>query len=208
MKRELGIIWFVCLAGMGVVGEQSLSQPGSPAEDGATTTAKVSVVEPFAEPERVRIDMPETWKEESRASADLLDEGPAQGIPVGDAGERFGVGARSSVHELVKNWAEAWSEQRVEDYLAFYAIDFKPSSGLSREGWKRLRRERVATPEFIRVTVNFMRPIQEVAPGRFRVVIRQAYASDHYSDVVEKALDVVQEGHRWRILREELRATL
>src|SRR5882762_11256843 len=49
-------------------------------------------------------------------------------------------GDGAAVLQTVLAWASAWSNQKVESYLAFYAQDFKTPKGEAREQWEAARR--------------------------------------------------------------------
>ena len=53
---------------------------------------------------------------------------------------------------LVRQWAQAWSDQRVEDYLESYSSGFLPPGGRSLERWQDQRRQRITRPRFIKTT--------------------------------------------------------
>jgi tetratricopeptide (TPR) repeat protein len=102
---------------------------------------------------------------------------------------------------LVEAWAQAWSEQRAEDYLYFYSQGFRPAKDLSRDDWEELRRLRVAAPDFIKVSVAFL-DFETSDPDRALVRFNQSYESDTFSDVVTKTLELVREGGSWKIASE------
>lgn len=102
---------------------------------------------------------------------------------------------------LVEAWAAAWSEQRVGDYLFFYARAFRPSGGGSRSDWAELRRRRLEAPSFISVEVADL-AVDIDGPERARVVFEQSYRSDSYQDRVRKSLELVREDGLWKILSE------
>lgn len=101
----------------------------------------------------------------------------------------------------VREWARAWQEQRVDDYLSSYAADFQPVGGVSRDDWEALRRTRVSKPRFIELTIEGLR-IEEVGANRVRAHFRQTYRSDTYADATEKTLDLVRQEEQWLILAE------
>lgn len=103
---------------------------------------------------------------------------------------------------LVEQWARAWSEQRVDDYLAFYADGFLPDNGMSRIDWEESRRERIGAPEFIKVEVAILDSSSE-SPDREKVTFLQAYESNTYRDQVTKTLTLVRDGAHWKILEEK-----
>lgn len=101
----------------------------------------------------------------------------------------------------VMNWAQAWSSQDVEAYLAAYAPDFEPGGGMSRSAWADLRRQRVAAPSSISVNVTDPEAIS-TGPQTVRVNFTQEYSSATYSDRVAKVLEMRQVGGQWLITRE------
>jgi len=127
--------------------------------------------------------------------ASLGLEAPAKG-PVG-----------AVLREPVEAWARAWAEQDVERYLGAYAPGFRPPYGLSRDAWEMLRRERVAGPGNIQVSISEIRVLQR-NDGRAQVTFRQDYRSDRYQDSVRKRLELVRDGERWLIAEEQVVATL
>ena len=112
----------------------------------------------------------------------------------------------AGVREAVAAWASAWSEQRIKEYLAFYAADFEPTGYASRQAWETVRRQRLAAPAFIEVKVDLeTSTVRETGPGEASVTFTQSYRSDSFSDTVEKTLDMVREVGAWRIRRETSR---
>lgn len=133
------------------------------------------------------------------AIAEALDE--AQGEAEADtAGPPPANAAPGELADLVEAWARAWSDQRVDDYLYFYASDFSPVGGASREEWEALRRERLSAPSFVKVSVAFL----DFETGESGAMVRfnQSYESDTFSDVVTKTLQLVREEGAWKIARE------
>ncbi len=110
---------------------------------------------------------------------------------------------RVELANAVSAWAAAWSEQRVKNYLSFYAADFQPTGFSSREAWEATRRQRVAAPSFIEVDIDLgsMR-VTEIGPDQASATFVQRYRSDRYGDTVEKTLVFVREDGGWRIRTE------
>ena len=103
--------------------------------------------------------------------------------------------------ETVRAWAAAWSNQQVEDYLSFYAPDFRPADGLDRAAWEARRRERLRRPAYIRVTISGL-SAESAGDGAVRATFGQEYESDTFSDRVSKILTLVERDGRWLILTE------
>ncbi len=105
------------------------------------------------------------------------------------------------VREVIRGWARAWSERRVEEYLSYYSVDFVPASGATRADWERRRRDRLLSPGSIRVTVVSLN-MQDVTPTEMRVTFTQSYRSDTYRDRVRKTFRMVWETGAWKIAEE------
>jgi hypothetical protein len=113
---------------------------------------------------------------------------------------------RGELTRLVTGWADAWSRQRIKEYLDFYAPDFQPAGHASHEDWERERRRRVSTPRFIEVEVDLeSMKIGRSGAGEASVTFLQRYRSDRFGDTVEKTLDLTRIDGVWRIRREESR---
>lgn len=118
---------------------------------------------------------------------------PAAGLP----------GAEQAIWRAVQSWAEAWSDQRADDYLSYYDQRFVPPGGGSRAQWEALRRRRLAAPSYIRISLALLeveRPAQDRAIAHFV----QAYESDRFRDTVTKALELVSTEAGWRIVGERV----
>ncbi len=149
-----------------------------------------------------RIPIPPGFAEEllRRArGARPLSEPDSAGKAAGEAKP----GTDAAVRAAVMEWAEAWSDQRIDDYLSFYASSFRPPGGMSHGDWESLRRQRISSPASITISLEQL----EVVTVADRVAVAtfiQSYRSDVYSDRVSKLLDLVREGGEWRILEERV----
>jgi adhesin transport system outer membrane protein len=59
----------------------------------------------------------------------------------------------AELQQRLRDWAAAWSAKDVDQYLGFYAADFKPAKG-SRGAWEQQRRRLVGKPGPIAVAVD------------------------------------------------------
>jgi tetratricopeptide (TPR) repeat protein len=113
--------------------------------------------------------------------------------------------AAADIHEgvltAVTNWADAWSRQDVNAYLSHYAAEFVPADGKRRQHWVRLRRKRVAAPQFIRVEISTPK-VEFSSDSRATVTFKQSYRSETYEDYVTKRLDLLRKDQTWKILGE------
>ncbi len=106
------------------------------------------------------------------------------------------------VAEAVQAWAKAWSSKDVDAYIASYAPDFKVPGGESRAAWEKSRRQRIAAPKSISVTVDDLKIAPE-GDALARATFRQGYRSDVLQPMqTTKTLVLARNDGRWRI-REE-----
>ena len=112
----------------------------------------------------------------------------------------------AAVEARLRDWALAWSEQRVEDYLAFYNSSFRPAGGKSRSQWARSRRQALLAPTFIRVDLSSLR-VRVLDADRAGVELVQAYRSNTHHDVLTKMLELAREGDGWKIVAETVIST-
>ena len=103
----------------------------------------------------------------------------------------------------VEEWARAWSEQRVDDYLSTYSSQFKPEGEMSRQEWEAFRRTRILRAAGIQVQV-LLAEESEIGPGERVVSFVQAYRSSSYQDRVRKTLRLVWEDEAWKISEERV----
>jgi tetratricopeptide (TPR) repeat protein len=107
----------------------------------------------------------------------------------------------ADVMRAVRDWAQAWSNQSVDDYLGFYAAEFEPQSGQTRASWERERRNRINGKSRIEIRVES--PIIVYDSGQATVQFKQTYVSDRFTNVSVKTLVLAKSGSRWMIVREK-----
>ncbi len=102
---------------------------------------------------------------------------------------------------VLKRWATSWSSQAVDDYLAFYAAEFTPANGSSRQAWEDQRRRRLTRPKNISLKLrDFV--LLESSKNRIKLELTQQYQSDRYADKTRKMFDLIKQNGAWQILRE------
>lgn len=106
------------------------------------------------------------------------------------------------VTQMVQAWAKAWSAQKVNDYLSFYAPDFRPPRG-SRADWEKSRRERVSAPKQISVEVSSFK-VAVTDDTHASVTFRQHYKADTLNSATTKTLVLVKSGEKWLIQQERV----
>ncbi len=105
------------------------------------------------------------------------------------------------VLQTVLAWANAWSKQNVETYLAFYAQDFKTPKGEARSEWEAARRQRISGPKKIEVVVESPK-VTLKDQNNAVVSFRQTYRSDNLNIKSSKTLIMVRNEGRWAIQQE------
>ncbi len=153
-----------------------------------------------AGPVRTDEPRPEAQIAATEPTALAQSSGPAAELPRPEATEEPVRGAED-VAPFVEGWRAAWSEQRVDDYLASYAEGFRPANGMGRTTWESQRRQRIEAPEFIRVTIAYLdEPRIDGDSASIRFL--QSYESDTFQDRVSKTLELIWEDGGWKILEE------
>jgi ketosteroid isomerase-like protein len=103
----------------------------------------------------------------------------------------------------VQAWAKAWSAQNANEYLAFYAPDFKAPKGQSRSVWEKSRRERIAAPKHIQVSVSAFN-VTVIDDTHVSVTFRQHYQAETLNSATTKTLVLVKSGEKWLIQQERV----
>ena len=107
----------------------------------------------------------------------------------------------ADVRRLTSAWAGAWSARDVGAYLAYYAPDFTPEGGMSRDAWSQQRKQRIGKAVAPNVEVHDL-TVAETGSETLTVRFRQEYAAGTYRETSDKQLVWEQRGDRWLIVRE------
>ena len=107
----------------------------------------------------------------------------------------------ADVRRLTSAWAGAWSARDVGAYLAYYAPDFTPEGGMSRDAWSQQRKQRIGKAVAPNVEVHDL-TVTETGNETLTVRFRQEYAAGTYRETSDKQLVWEQRGDRWLIVRE------
>lgn len=108
--------------------------------------------------------------------------------------------SRQAALDAVEGWAKAWSARHVENYLAYYADDFKTPNGESRNEWEKSRKERIRKPASIEVKV--LNPKIQVDGSRATIAFKQSYRAGGNSMRTSKTLHLKKSGEKWLITQE------
>ncbi len=106
-----------------------------------------------------------------------------------------------SPDDFLQRWAQAWSAQNVDRYLSFYAAQFIPPGGRTRQQWESQRHQRLTAPKKIVVSLDEIKVIPQ-ADEKVRIEAVQSYQSNVMSDKTRKIFDLVREQDSWKIVRE------
>ncbi|HYD61492.1 MAG TPA: TolC family outer membrane protein [Noviherbaspirillum sp.] len=107
---------------------------------------------------------------------------------------------QDEVLKVVTGWTKAWSAKDIGSYLAFYANDFQPEKGQSRDAWEKERSARILRKSAIVVQVES--PEVVMNGDNATVKFRQLYKSGNYADETNKALELRRGSNGWKIRRE------
>ncbi|MCB5185178.1 tetratricopeptide repeat protein [Methylobacillus gramineus] len=108
---------------------------------------------------------------------------------------------QQAVTDAVQHWAQAWSSQNVDQYLASYASNFKTPNGETRKAWENIRRERLSKPSKIQVSLNRLEVSFENDHSA-KVRFQQSYRSGSLSQRTSKLLVMTQQHGKWLIQQE------
>ncbi|MEQ1556925.1 MAG: nuclear transport factor 2 family protein, partial [Gallionella sp.] len=111
------------------------------------------------------------------------------------------VNDEEDIKDAVHAWAAAWSAQNTKKYLAAYADDFRPADGASHSDWVQIRRERIAAPKFIKVSLSDL-SIKVSDEHHASAHFRQAYHANTLQTSSHKTLLLVKADGRWLIQEE------
>jgi ketosteroid isomerase-like protein len=114
--------------------------------------------------------------------------------------KRLDEANKKDVTMALNTWANAWSSQDIDAYLASYASDFVPPKKLSRKNWEAQRKNRLESPQYIKLDLSAINVVIS-EEGKARVTFTQRYESDTYSDRVKKEIIMVKSDGKWLIAR-------
>jgi len=105
------------------------------------------------------------------------------------------------IHDLLQDWATAWSEQESDAYFAFYAGSFSAEDGMSWASWRNQRLGRIIGEANVDVSV-YGAAAQVVGQDRVAVRFTERYRADSGTAVTRKEMLLIREGDVWSIKRE------
>ena len=108
---------------------------------------------------------------------------------------------QQAINDVLDLWAAAWMSKDVVQYLALYSSDFQPRNNQSTPVWSLNHKESILTASYIQVDLAY-EAFTSPSPGIVDVAIKQSYRSNTYKEVSNKLIQVQEESHGWRILKE------
>ena len=111
----------------------------------------------------------------------------------------------ADVTTRVNDWATAWRQKDVDNYLKFYADKFAPEPPLDKASWTKQRRERLSTNGKIALKLD---DLQVTCDGdKANAKFKQDYSVLTYklkktSDIANKELQFERINGQWQIVRE------
>jgi len=110
--------------------------------------------------------------------------------------------ASETVETTLHAWASAWKRKDAAAYLKHYAPDFQPARGLSREEWMEQRRQRLAKPGDIDISIADI----DIATNDDKVTARftQIYRSGPQKLSETKTLELALRNGTWQIVQERI----
>ncbi|MEM7349508.1 MAG: hypothetical protein AAF657_01795 [Acidobacteriota bacterium] len=176
-------------------GPLSQSTPLTPAEDLTTPSSTPPPAEDAAEP--LANDAP------SFAEANpSIQEGAADGRLDPTAEANGDPDPMAEIEETLQGWARAWSEQQVDEYLAYYAPDYSPPN-MNHAAWKSQRRQRIEAPTRLAVSLGEVE-ILALEDDRATVQFFQIYLADTVRRTTWKTFELRRDTVGWTIYRETL----
>ncbi len=107
-----------------------------------------------------------------------------------------------TIETVLQAWSAAWSAQAANMYLSFYHKQYKPSNGMSLNGWIQSRRYRLKKPRWIKVAISDFE-VQKNTGKQAIVNFKQSYRSNSFRDTSKKQMVLLYTNDGWRIFREK-----
>ena len=132
---------------------------------------------------------------------ELAQSAPAASVTVSSSPKRADKKDSGQILKTVTAWAAAWSAQNTDQYLSFYADDFKTPGGETRAAWQAARREHISNPKHIHVDIRNT-SIQFIDSEHAKARFLQSYRASHLKTSSYKTLLLVKSGDKWLIQEE------
>ncbi len=108
--------------------------------------------------------------------------------------------------QALAGWAAAWSSKDFPRYREYYAKSFTPEDGVSLTKWSSERAVHLSKPGNITIGIDGLK-VSNPEADKGVTEFKQTYTSANYRDEVDKRMEWVRDGNRWKIQREQVLAT-
>ncbi len=112
--------------------------------------------------------------------------------------ETANIGGNEAVLNALQDWAKAWSARNANQYLAMYAKDFKTPKNETRSDWESQRRDRLAKPQPIIVSISNAK-VTLLNDTHASVSFVQSYSSGALKATTRKTLEMIRNNGIWQI---------
>ncbi|MCG6934086.1 MAG: tetratricopeptide repeat protein [Gallionella sp.] len=160
--------------------------------------------EPAAAPPKTAPETATLAKAAPALSTPAIAETPIKAVAATPAKAAARKDSSAEVTSTVTSWAKAWSSQDANQYLSFYANDFRTPGGETRAAWEAVRRERLGAPKYIDVGIR-IRSIAFKDSQHATVKFHQSYRASNFKASGNKTLLMVNSGGKWLIQEERSR---
>jgi tetratricopeptide (TPR) repeat protein len=182
---------------------------GNPIAPNKASTVKVATVTPTTKPANVALVTPTSKTLATPSPAPTKPTATPAPVPVIKATPAPTPAPKLEAHDTdkqqvaaaVESWAQAWSKQNVNGYLAAYGSDFKTPGGQKFSTWGAERHNHISSPKSIEVKISDLK-IEINADNTAKARFRQSYKASHLSSTTGKTLILAKSGGRW-LIREE-----
>lgn len=101
---------------------------------------------------------------------------------------------------MVEEWRSAWVSREATRYLNYYADEFRPDSGLTREQWQKQRRQRLKGSS--QITLELSEQRIRIDGDTATVSFKQHYSTPSFTETAHKTLTLKRIGAAWQIVSE------
>lgn len=138
-----------------------------------------------------------------KVASDILTQRKTEAAPARPLAPPPVAIAQETLPQALAGWTAAWSSRDFPRYRDYYAKSFIPENGVPLTQWSSERAVRLAKPGNITIGIDGLKISNPTADSGV-TEFRQTYTSANYRDEVDKRIEWVREGNRWKIQREQV----
>lgn len=139
--------------------------------------------------------------DKSSATPKPSSDTPSSSAEPDQAGASDPSAVRADVVSTLQQWAQAWSNQNVQAYLAAYSDNYEPQGGQSLAAWIKQRGQHFKTGEHTKANLSDIQVALD-SPGRAIATFNESYQSSSQQSDEKKRVVLVREDGGWRIKKE------